>query len=117
MSENIGPYQYFFFFQLFSSIRWAKLLAIASSVMTCWKTLLFLLCSYDLADDSRHVEDWFYNILVIFIPTMIFIVVPAYVAYTLMKDFAEETKKAKAEDNDETDGKEEPVKRYNLRNR
>ena len=48
---------------------------------------------------------------------MIFIVVPAYVAYSLMKDFAGETKRAKAEDNDETDGKEEPGKRYNLRNR
>ena len=94
-------------------------MAIASSVMTCWKTLLFLLWSYDIADDSRHVEDWFYNILMIFIPTLIFVVVPAYVAYTLMKDFAGETKKekVKAEDNDETDAKEETVRRYNLRNR
>ena len=89
--------------------------------MTCWKSIIFLLCSYDLADSSKHVEDWFYNILVIFIPTMFFIVLPAYAAFTLMKDFAGDFKKAKLEDddNDETDGKEEPViiRRYNLRHR
>ena len=51
---------------------------------------------------------------------MFFIVIPAYAAFTLMKDFAGEFKEAKLEDdNDETDGKEEPViiRRYNLRHR
>ena len=91
-------------------------MTIASSVMTCWKSLLFLLVSYDLADENRHVDDWFYNIALVLLPTLIFILVPAYATCRLMRDFADVPKKKKEikeADHDETN----TVRRYNLRNR
>ena len=94
-------------------------MATASCIMTFWKSLLFLLWSYDLADGSRHVDDWFSNIALIFLPSSIFVLVPAYAAYVLMKDFAGDSKKERTPRkavNDETDSPISPS-RYNLRNR
>lgn len=106
--------------QLFSSIRWTKLMAICSSIMTCWKSLLFLLYSYDLADESRHVENWFYDIALVFMPSLAFTIIPAYAAYILMVDFAvqsEKEKASRANTEDERDARDSHTSRYNLRNR
>ena len=95
-------------------------MTIVSSVMTAWKTTMFILASYDLADDSRHVDDWFSNITQILLPNLIFVLVPMYASWTLMKDFAGVSKKTKEKkdhaNHDETDSGD-AVRRYNLRNR
>ena len=104
------------FFNCLGTIRRSKLLALVVSVMTFWKTILTTLYALDIAKGDKAVHDWPRELAFVHGPAAIWIVVPAYVAYTILLDFGwAEGKRggSSKKTEDDVDGKHH----YNLRNR
>ena len=93
----------------------SKFAAIATSIMTFWKTVIFVLYSLDVGAGG-HTINWFGELMVNG-PALIWMVFPGYAAWVLMQDFLvpRPIKRSKPEDdgNDVTDS----PSGYNLRNR
>lgn len=73
-------------FKVLKSIQLSKLVCIAVSVMTAWKTTLFCLYSLDIGHGGHTVERWRDELLVHGLG-LIWLVVPVYVVWVLTKDF------------------------------
>ncbi|KAH3843332.1 uncharacterized protein LOC127876897 [Dreissena polymorpha] len=106
------------YFNVLKSVRATKLLAIIVSVMVVWKTVIFDLYSFDVGTGG-HTFD-FMSEFMVFVPSLIWILVPGYVAFALCEDFLpprqQKTPNRKAANNSSTaNGEDTPKSRYALR--
>ncbi|KAL3879195.1 hypothetical protein ACJMK2_031504 [Sinanodonta woodiana] len=110
---------FFDFFPALWNNRYTKILAYTVSVMTFWKTVLYMLMYLELAGgkDYRKGNNPLQEFFVVFVPNAIWLVVPALCIYYLWMELSNKTRRV---ENSDVDGNETPLgggHSYDLRKR